>query len=79
MNCRWSRAGLVTFHVAETEKNSPSCPGAFGGRCGKSLHEDFHGMTGIDLNRALTPLLEIVSELRYAQAAAEAAWLRPKP
>ena len=29
---------------------------------GKSLHEDFHGETGIDLNRAGTPLLEIVSE-----------------
>ncbi len=29
---------------------------------GKSLHEDFHGATGIDLNRAGTPLLEIVSE-----------------
>ena len=29
---------------------------------GKSLHEDFDGMTGIDLNRAGTPLLEIVSE-----------------
>ncbi len=29
---------------------------------GKSLHEDFHGYTGIDLNRAGTPLLEIVSE-----------------
>src|SRR5574340_513988 len=29
---------------------------------GKSLHEDFHGMTGIDLNRAGTPLLEIVSD-----------------
>ncbi|MBF7684327.1 Asp-tRNA(Asn)/Glu-tRNA(Gln) amidotransferase subunit GatB [Acinetobacter sp. B10A] len=29
---------------------------------GKSLHEDFEGMTGIDLNRAGTPLLEIVSE-----------------
>ncbi|MBX3637008.1 MAG: Asp-tRNA(Asn)/Glu-tRNA(Gln) amidotransferase subunit GatB [Rubrivivax sp.] len=29
---------------------------------GKSLHEDFHGSTGIDLNRAGTPLLEIVSE-----------------
>ncbi len=29
---------------------------------GKSLHEGFHGLTGIDLNRAGTPLLEIVSE-----------------
>ncbi|MEW8029073.1 MAG: Asp-tRNA(Asn)/Glu-tRNA(Gln) amidotransferase subunit GatB [Candidatus Thiodiazotropha sp.] len=29
---------------------------------GKSLHEDFHGMSGIDLNRTGTPLLEIVSE-----------------
>jgi aspartyl-tRNA(Asn)/glutamyl-tRNA(Gln) amidotransferase subunit B len=38
---------------------------------GKSLHEDFHGMTGIDLNRAGTPLLEIVSEpeLRGAKEA----------
>lgn len=29
---------------------------------GKSLHDDFHGMSGIDLNRAGTPLIEIVSE-----------------
>ena len=38
---------------------------------GKSLHEDFHGLTGIDLNRAGTPLLEVVSEpdLRGAQEA----------
>lgn len=38
---------------------------------GKSLHEDCHGYTGIDLNRAGTPLLEIVSEpdLRSAQEA----------
>ena len=38
---------------------------------GKSLHEDFHGKTGIDLNRAGTPLLEIVSEpdMRSAEEA----------
>jgi aspartyl-tRNA(Asn)/glutamyl-tRNA(Gln) amidotransferase subunit B len=40
---------------------------------GKSLHEDFHGSTGIDLNRAGTPLLEIVSEpdMRSAAEAVE--------
>lgn len=38
---------------------------------GKSLHEDFHGYSGIDLNRAGIPLLEIVSkpELRSAKEA----------
>src|SRR5512134_2596520 len=38
---------------------------------GKSLHENFHGMSGIDLNRAGTPLLEIVSapDLRSAKEA----------
>lgn len=38
---------------------------------GKSLHEDFQGMTGIDLNRAGIPLLEVVSEpdLRSAEEA----------
>jgi aspartyl-tRNA(Asn)/glutamyl-tRNA(Gln) amidotransferase subunit B len=38
---------------------------------GKSLHEDFQGMSGIDLNRAGTPLLEIVSEpdIRSAEEA----------
>lgn len=40
---------------------------------GKSLHEDYHGQSGIDLNRAGTPLLEIVSEpeIRSAAEAAE--------
>ncbi|HEY9032367.1 MAG TPA: Asp-tRNA(Asn)/Glu-tRNA(Gln) amidotransferase subunit GatB [Pseudomonadales bacterium] len=38
---------------------------------GKSLHEDFHGYTGIDLNRAGTPLIEIVTEpdMRSAEEA----------
>ena len=42
---------------------------------GKSLHEDFHGMTCIDLNRAGTPLLEIVSEpeMRSAREAVASA------
>ena len=43
---------------------------------GKSLHGDFHGMTGIDLNRAGTPLLEIVSEPDMASAAEAVAYAK---
>lgn len=43
---------------------------------GKSLHEDFHGMTGIDLNRAGTPLLEIVSEPDMRSSKEAAAYLK---
>jgi aspartyl-tRNA(Asn)/glutamyl-tRNA(Gln) amidotransferase subunit B len=43
---------------------------------GKSLHEDFHGMTGIDLNRAGTPLLEIVSEPDLRSAKEAVAYMR---
>ena len=43
---------------------------------GKSLHEDFQGMTGIDLNRAGTPLLEIVSEPDMTSAAEAVAYAK---
>ncbi|HTI17217.1 MAG TPA: Asp-tRNA(Asn)/Glu-tRNA(Gln) amidotransferase subunit GatB [Trinickia sp.] len=43
---------------------------------GKSLHEDFAGMTGIDLNRAGTPLLEIVSEPEMRSAAEAVAYAK---
>ncbi|MCU0833709.1 MAG: Asp-tRNA(Asn)/Glu-tRNA(Gln) amidotransferase subunit GatB [Chromatiaceae bacterium] len=43
---------------------------------GKSLHEDFHGLTGIDLNRAGTPLLEIVSEPDMRSAKEAVAYAR---
>ncbi len=43
---------------------------------GKSLHEDFHGQTGIDLNRAGTPLLEIVSEPDMRSPTEAVAYLR---
>ena len=43
---------------------------------GKSLHEDFHGQTGIDLNRAGTPLLEIVSEPDMRSAAEAVAYAK---
>jgi aspartyl-tRNA(Asn)/glutamyl-tRNA(Gln) amidotransferase subunit B len=43
---------------------------------GKSLHEDFHGKTGIDLNRAGTPLLEIVTEPDMRSAAEAVAYAK---
>ncbi len=43
---------------------------------GKSLHEDFHGMSGIDLNRAGTPLIEIVSEPDMRSATEAVAFAR---
>lgn len=43
---------------------------------GKSLHEDFQGMSGIDLNRAGTPLLEIVSEPELCNAKEAVAYLK---
>ena len=43
---------------------------------GKSLHEDFDGMSGIDLNRAGTPLLEIVSEPDLRSAEEAGAYMR---
>lgn len=48
------RVGITRAHLEED--------------AGKSLHEDFSGMTGIDLNRAGTPLLEIVSEPELSNA-----------
>ncbi|NJD34531.1 MAG: Asp-tRNA(Asn)/Glu-tRNA(Gln) amidotransferase subunit GatB [Betaproteobacteria bacterium] len=43
---------------------------------GKSLHEDFHGRTGIDLNRAGTPLLEIVTEPDMCSSAEAVAYAK---
>ncbi|MEW6512759.1 MAG: Asp-tRNA(Asn)/Glu-tRNA(Gln) amidotransferase subunit GatB [Pseudomonadota bacterium] len=43
---------------------------------GKSLHEDFHGKTGIDLNRAGTPLLEIVTEPDMCSSAEAVAYAK---
>ena len=43
---------------------------------GKSLHEDFHGMSGIDYNRAGTPLMEIVSEPDLRSAEEVVAYLK---
>ncbi len=43
---------------------------------GKSLHEDFDGATGIDLNRAGTPLIEIVSEPEMSSAKEAVAYMK---
>ncbi|MEW5780842.1 MAG: Asp-tRNA(Asn)/Glu-tRNA(Gln) amidotransferase subunit GatB [Pseudomonadota bacterium] len=54
--------GGLTIRVNDTEKFVRLTRAHLEEDAGKSLHEDFHGKTGIDLNRAGTPLLEIVSE-----------------
>ncbi|MDQ3773368.1 MAG: Asp-tRNA(Asn)/Glu-tRNA(Gln) amidotransferase subunit GatB [Pseudomonadota bacterium] len=56
------RVGITRAHLEED--------------AGKSLHEDFHGMSGIDLNRAGTPLLEIVSEPDLRTAREAVAYMR---
>jgi aspartyl-tRNA(Asn)/glutamyl-tRNA(Gln) amidotransferase subunit B len=54
--------GFLTIDVDGEEKLIGITRAHLEEDAGKSLHEDFHGMSGIDLNRAGTPLLEIVSE-----------------
>ena len=52
----------MTFNLDGSEKTINLTRAHLEEDAGKSLHEDFTDMTGIDLNRAGTPLLEIVSE-----------------
>ena len=63
--------GRITIEVEGVEKCIGITRAHLEEDAGKSLHEDFHGFSGIDLNRAGTPLLEIVSEpdLRSAKEA----------
>ena len=63
--------GAVSFALPGGEKTVRLTRAHLEEDAGKSLHEDYHGLTGIDLNRAGTPLLEIVSEpeLRGAKQA----------
>jgi aspartyl-tRNA(Asn)/glutamyl-tRNA(Gln) amidotransferase subunit B len=65
------RGGTIGIHVGGEEKTIRLTRAHLEEDAGKSLHEGFHDFTGIDLNRAGTPLLEIVSEpdLRSAQEA----------
>lgn len=54
--------GYVNIRTDDIEKTVRLTRAHLEEDAGKSTHEDFHGMTGIDLNRAGTALLEIVSE-----------------
>ena len=56
------QGGEVSFFVGDEKKTVRLVRAHLEEDAGKSLHEDFHGMSGIDLNRAGTPLLEIVTE-----------------
>ena len=56
------QGGSVEFFLGEEKKSVRLVRAHLEEDAGKSLHEDFVGMSGIDLNRAGTPLLEIVTE-----------------
>jgi len=56
------QGGEVGFYLGDEKKTVRLVRAHLEEDAGKSLHEEFHGMSGIDLNRAGTPLLEIVTE-----------------
>ena len=68
--------GSLAIVVGNTEKTVRLTRAHLEEDAGKSLHEDFHGATGIDLNRAGTPLLEIVTEPDMRSAAEAVAYAR---
>jgi aspartyl-tRNA(Asn)/glutamyl-tRNA(Gln) amidotransferase subunit B len=67
------QGGAVEFYVGEARHKVNLTRAHLEEDAGKSLHEDYAGQTGIDLNRAGTPLLEIVTEpdMRSSAEAAE--------
>jgi aspartyl-tRNA(Asn)/glutamyl-tRNA(Gln) amidotransferase subunit B len=56
------QGGAVEFYLGDEKKTVRLVRAHLEEDAGKSLHEDFIGQSGIDLNRAGTPLLEIVTE-----------------
>ena len=74
------QGGTITIRVGEGdkayEKSVQLTRAHLEEDAGKSLHEDFHGMSGIDLNRAGTPLLEIVSEPDMSSSAEAVAYAK---
>jgi aspartyl-tRNA(Asn)/glutamyl-tRNA(Gln) amidotransferase subunit B len=65
------QGGSVEFFLGDVKKSVRLVRAHLEEDAGKSLHEDFIGQSGIDLNRAGTPLLEIVTE-PYMRSSAEA-------
>ncbi len=67
------QGGQVDFLLGDQKRSVRLTRAHLEEDAGKSLHEDYHGQTGIDLNRAGTPLLEIVTEpdMRSAAEAVE--------
>ncbi len=70
------QGGEVEFFIGETRHVVHLTRAHLEEDAGKSLHEDYHGATGIDLNRAGTPLLEIVTEPDMRSSAEAAAYAR---
>ena len=68
--------GLVDIEIAGETKRIRVLRAHLEEDAGKSLHEDFQGQTGIDLNRAGTPLIEVVSEPDLASAEEAVAYAR---
>ena len=56
------QGGIVEFYLGDEKRSVRLVRAHLEEDAGKSLHEDFVGQSGIDLNRAGTPLLEIVTE-----------------
>ncbi|MBC8058582.1 MAG: Asp-tRNA(Asn)/Glu-tRNA(Gln) amidotransferase subunit GatB, partial [Rhizobiales bacterium] len=67
------QGGMVEFFVGDAKHKVNLTRAHLEEDAGKSLHEDYQGQTGIDLNRAGTPLLEIVTEpdMRSSREAVE--------
>jgi aspartyl-tRNA(Asn)/glutamyl-tRNA(Gln) amidotransferase subunit B len=70
------QGGVLDIVVGEQKKTVQLTRAHLEEDAGKSLHEDYHGHTGIDLNRAGTPLLEIVSEPDMRSAAEAVAYAK---
>ena len=70
------QGGAVEFYVGDTPHKVHLTRAHLEEDAGKSLHEDYAGQTGIDLNRAGTPLLEIVTEPDMRSSAEAVAYAR---